>query len=266
MDEAARPLPVEAADVDGIPVIWVRPQQDVTPRRLVIFLIGFSGLKERVEPYLQDLARAGFIALSFDLWQHGSRGTETKEQIVARVFANFRRYMWPIIGQTALDATRVIDWAVEQFGVAPEVAMGGISLGGDISLAAAGLDTRIRRVAAIIATPDWLRPGMRRGNPPELLPPGTPDSYARFFYDRLNPITHLEAFAQRPAITFELGADDTHVPPEAALRFEAALRQRYPDYGDDLRVTLHLGCGHEVIPAMWDNCLAWFLAGISTPY
>ncbi len=260
-----QPLPVESTDVDGIPVIWVSPEQKVTPSRLVIFLSGFSGLKEGVEPHLQDLARAGFTGLSLDLWQHGPRGTETKAQIAARVFGNFRRYMWPIIGQTALDATRIIDWAIEQLGVAPEVAMGGISLGGDISLAAAGLDTRIRRVAAIIATADWLRPGMQRGNPPEELPPGTPDSYARFFYDRLNPITHLDAYAHRPALTFELGADDTHVPPEASLRFQAALRQRYLDYGDDLRVTLYLGRGHEVIPAMWENCLAWFLAGIPTP-
>jgi dienelactone hydrolase len=261
MDETLQQLPVEAADVDGIPVIWVGPQQDIAPRRLVIFLNGFSGLKEGVELYLQDLAQAGFVGLSFDLWQHGPRGSETTEQLAARVFGNFRRYMWPIIGQTALDATRIMDWATEQLGVAPEVAMGGISLGGDISLAAAGLDTRIRRVAAIIATPDWLRPGMQRGDPPEVLPPGMPDTYARFFYNQLNPITHLEAFAHRPALTFELGADDTHVPPEASLRFEAALRQRYLGYGDDLRVTLHLGCGHEVISAMWENCLAWFLAG-----
>ena len=85
------------------------------------------------------------------------------------MFGNFRRYMWPIIGQTALDATRIIDWASDRLGVAPDIAMGGISLGGDISLAAAGLDTRITRVAAIIATPDWLRPGMQRGTPPEVL-------------------------------------------------------------------------------------------------
>ena len=52
-------------------------------------------------------------------------------------------------------------------------------MGGDISVALAGIDHRIIRVAAIVATPDWTRPGMRdvRGSG-EILPQGEPDAYA----------------------------------------------------------------------------------------
>ncbi len=74
-------------------------------------------------------------------------------------------------------------------------------MGGDIAVAAAGLDHRVERVAAIIATPDWLRPGMQDlFNPGTVLPPGEPDAYAQYFYDHLNPLTHLAAFVHGPAI------------------------------------------------------------------
>lgn len=244
----------ESALVDGIPLLWVRP--DPTPlRRLVILLNGFTGTKEGQEPYLHELADAGMVGLSFDLWQHGERGTESSDQLGARVFGDFRRFMWPILGQSTLDTLRVIDWAMETLAVAPEVSMGGFSLGGDIAVAAAGLDTRIRRVAAMIATPDWLRPGMHMGD--RLLEQGTPDSYARFFYERLNPLTHPTAYAHRPAITFEVGADDRHVPPDGALRFEATVRALFPGYGDALRVTQHADIGHELTPLMWQYGLEW---------
>ncbi len=52
--------------------------------------------------------------------------------------------------------------------------------------------------------------------------------------------------------------DDVHVPPDGALRFQAALQECYPTYGDRLRVTLHPGTGHAVADPLWRNCLQWF--------
>jgi hypothetical protein len=98
--------------VDHIPVLWFEPLIHRPERQLILFLPHFSGAKEQTDPFLQDMAAAGFVALSFDPWQHGARGTESQEEIAARVFGNFRRYMWPILGQTTLDALRVIDWAM----------------------------------------------------------------------------------------------------------------------------------------------------------
>ena len=53
-----------------IPVAWIEPEP-TEERTLVIWLPGFSGTKEGVEPYLADLAEAGFVALGFDPYQHG---------------------------------------------------------------------------------------------------------------------------------------------------------------------------------------------------
>jgi len=137
--------------------------------------------------------------------------------------------------------------------------MGGISMGGDIAIAAAGIDHRIERAAAIVATPDWLRPGMQDiRNPGILLPSGEPDAYAQYFYDHLNPLTHLTTYAHGPDINFVCGEKDTHVPPDGALRFQSALREAYPSKIDRVLVKLIPGMGHMLDSKLWwPDCFAW---------
>jgi uncharacterized protein len=247
-----------AADVDGIPAVWTQPDNQDGDARIVLWLPWLTGTKETAVPFLRELAGCGFTAVSFDLWQHGERGTETAEQIASRVFGDFRRHMWPILGQTTLDALRVADWAAAEFG-ARNMAAGGVSAGGDIAVALAGIDQRISRVAAIAATPDWTRPGMRDiGDPSQVMPQGEPDAYAQWFYDHLDPLSHLSHYAHAPAIAFECGADDTHVSPDSAFRFRDALANAYPHAAAGVRVTLHPGTGHMESaqkPALLQNCL-----------
>ena len=261
MSNASQTLSSSSAWVDHIPVLWVEPQVQRPERQLIIFLPPFTGTKEQMLPYLQDLAGAGFVALSLDSWQHGERGTESQMEIGQRVFGNIRRHMWPILGQTTIDVLRVIDWAIATLHVEARIFIGGLSMGGDIAVAAAGLDHRIERVAATIATPDWLRPGMHDlFKPDTLLPTGAPDAYARYFYDQLNPLTHLSAFAHGPAIRFFCGEQDTHVPAAGALRFQSELRVAYPAAGEQVQVTLLPGVGHMDFtssPTWWSDCQAW---------
>lgn len=256
---------VSTSLVDHIPVIWVEPAVRRPAAPLALWLPALTMTKDDFLPFLGELAGEGFVAVSLDPWQHGQRGTESREQIMGRVFGDFRRHMWPILGQTTLDSLRVVDWARQTLAVGPEVVAGGVSMGGDIAVALAGIDQRITRVAAIVATPDWTRPGMTDFmDPSRVLPQGTADAYAQWFYDRLDPLTHLNAFARGPAITFECAADDTHVPPDGALRFQTALRSADPTMGEQIRVVVHGGRGHADgarDPALFQRCLAWFLDG-----
>ncbi len=231
--------------VDSIPVLVARPDPAVDRRRLAIWLPYFTGTKEAMAPTLERLARRGFTALSLDPWQHGERGTETGDELSGRVFAGFRRGMWPILGQTTLDALRVLDWAIDQFEVSADVVAGGISMGGDISVALAGADHRVRRVAAVVATPDWTRPGMASiADASEVLDQGEPSGYAAWLYRALDPMTNLARFTHGPAIRFELGAADTHVPPHSAFAFVDALRAVAPLAADRVQVIAHEGMGH----------------------
>jgi uncharacterized protein len=250
--------------VDDIPVIWYEPRRHRDQRRLAIMVTGLTGSTKDTLPYINDLADAGFLALSFDPWQHGGRGTESPDAIAMRVFGNFRRHMWPILGQTTLDTMRIIDWAIGTLGVRESVVMGGVSMGGDIAVAAAGIDRRIERVATVVSTPDWLRPGMRNlMNPAEVLSPGEPDAYARFFYDALNPLTHINAYARAPWIKFVCGAMDSHVPPDGALRFQQALQSEYPRAARHVEVKLVPGMRHMDVKQTdlwWPECLGWLNA------
>lgn len=250
-----------AAWVDHIPVIWFEPQVHRSSRQLIIFLHHLGGSKESTVPMLKDIAAQGFVALSFDAWQHGERGTESREALVKRVFGNFRYHMWPILGHTTLDTLRVIDWAVSSLEVEPHVYIGGLSMGGDVAVAAAGIDYRIERVAAVVATPDWLRPGMEDAfHPGTPLPPGKADQYAEYFYHRLNPLTNLASYAHDPAIYFLCGEKDTHVPPDGAFRFQSALREIHPAAAEQIRIHLISGLRHLDIRdhrLWWPDCLAW---------
>ncbi len=249
--------------VDHIPVLYVEPEGANHNRQLVIFLHHFSGKKERMMPVLEELAAQGYTALSFDAWQHGERGNESEQQIFERVFENFRHEMWPILGNTTLDVLRVIDWAIATLDVKEEIYLAGLSMGGDIAVAAAGIDKRIKRVAAVIATPDWLRPDMEdRLQSGNLIPVKKADSYAQYFYDQLNPLTHLSAYAHGPEIHFICGADDTHVRPDGAIRFHSLLRDNYPSAADNIEVTLLENFKHldaRDVKRWWPQCLAWLM-------
>jgi dienelactone hydrolase len=242
-----------SAKVDHIPVLWLEPVIGRSTRQLVLVVTGLGGTKETTLPLLGDLALAGFVALSLDAWQHGERGNETQEQLGKRVFGNFRRHFWPILGHTALDILRVIDWAVATLEIKLPVYMVGTSMGGDIAVSAAGVDHRIEKVATVACSPDWLRPGMQGS-------PGEPDSYAQYFYDHLDPLTHLDAYAHGPAISFVCGEMDTSVPPDGALRFQKALSDVYPASAEKIQVRVLPGKGHFDLVSpdpWWQDSLAW---------
>jgi dienelactone hydrolase len=244
--------------IDHIPLVWITPNLQQQAAKLAIWLPYGTGTKEDMFPYLEQLASVGFLAMSFDPWQHGERGTGMPpEQMFTMAMGDFPNTIWPIIGQSALDVLKVIDWAMTEYTITLPVCIGGISLGGDIAVAAAGTDSRIGVVSAINATPDWLRPGMHALG--QLVQFGRVGAYAQFFYENINPLTNLSGYADCPAITFECGAEDDHVPPDGALRFQTALGQTYLEQPDRLRVNLHPNVGHQEIPAMWHNSLEWFL-------
>ena len=66
MTTSSYPLSVLSSRAEDIPVIWLEPEAGPQPRRLAIWLPYFTGSKEAMQPNLEDLARAGFVALSFD--------------------------------------------------------------------------------------------------------------------------------------------------------------------------------------------------------
>ena len=202
--------------VDGVPVLWSAP---AAPTAILLHVPAFSQTKEQTQPVLDHALSLGFVAVAIDPYQHGARGTEDRNALTHRVFANFRREMWTIIGETALDVPRIAAWARTKFGADLPVHLTGLSMGGDVVVAAAPFVERVASVNAVVATPDWQRPGMRDIASGELVAQGTPDARPRLFFEYLNPIDHPERF-RALRVHFIVGELDTHVPPEAAYRFQ----------------------------------------------
>jgi uncharacterized protein len=165
--------------VEGIPVSWAVPRTGATGTAL--WLTHLGGSAEQAVPMLTRLAaERGLLAVSFDPPGHGRRGDGSSPgRLTGDVLACFRQRMWPLLGHTVLECLRVLDWAGNRFGVPGPLVAGGVSLGGDAAVALAGIDRRIRRVGAIVATPDWTRPAMRTlGEHPEVIGQGHADGYA----------------------------------------------------------------------------------------
>ncbi len=238
---------MKTAVVDGIPVCWLPPKDRA--EAILIHVPAFGQAKEGARPVLEFAAARGFMAVAFDAYQHGARGSEEREAMTRRVFASFRREMWTIIGETALDLPRVATWARQHSGALP-LHLTGLSMGGDAVVAAAPLIERVASVNAVVATPDWTRPGMRDIATGEPVPPGAPDPKAQVFFDALEPLRHPGRYTGL-RIHFINGASDTHVPPEAARRFRDAVNGL--GRAGPVRVTEKPGLGHLdfVDPHVW---------------
>ncbi len=248
---------IHTSKVESIPVLWIEPENMNKNTPMVIWLDGFTGSKERTVRKLHTLAKKGYLAISFDVYDHGERSIKG-EDIQERVFANFRSEMWPIIGGSSEDAIKVLDWSEKKFDISNKICMGGFSMGGDIAVVVAGMDKRINCVAAVVSTPDWLRPGMKETSfAHNIIPQGEANKKAQAYYDRLNPLTHVSNYGHEPAITFELGAKDVHIPATGALSFQQKLKRLYDD-PSKIRIVEHSGVGHKFRKDMWQNCLDWF--------
>ena len=248
--------------VEGIPVRWVAAD---APRGVALWRTHLGGTTERTAPMLARLAERGLLALSFDPPDGGRGAGGDPWQLAGEVLGAFRRRMWPLAGRTVLESLRVLDWADEHFAVAGPRVAGGVSMGGDVAVALADVDPRIDRVTAMVATPDWTRPGMQTlGEDHALLDQGEADRYAQWFFDALNPITHLEAYERDVAIAFLCAAADLHVPAEAAVRFRTALCDREPRAADRVRVELYDGLDHLEAASderLYPAALEWLIPG-----
>ena len=269
--------------VDSIPVYYTLPEgyKDGDDMKICTFLSGLSGDKEKmVQLFSNYITSRGYTGVFFDHFEHGERSrkgitslnasreemAELRKDIMDTCFSNMYHYGWEILGSGVLDAERVIDYFMENMPV-KEVVMGGVSMGGDTSVGVAGIDGRVNRILCFITSPDWMRPGMHELNGDALMDPGKPDAKSQWYYDQFNPITHLSRYTRGIDAVFACGENDTHIPPENAVRFIENLSRISPESAERMSIWWNKGHGHEIPGSQdLDMLFDWWLLGKEVIY
>jgi uncharacterized protein len=236
---------IEFETIDNIPIAFCRPDEHKSNNSIAIWLPYLGGNRETGIRELQKLASHGYFSISIDPWLHGERKGKQKKGVRNLVSNEFRVYMWQIIGITTIDVYRVIDWAINTFDLNENVVIGGLSMGGDIAISLAGIDTRITRVGVIAASPNWNRPGMTDVmDATKLIEQGNSTALGKWLYEKLNPMSNIKSFCRPLQIHIELGASDTHIHPDWTIEFKKELCKNYSDAEHNIEVVINEGCNH----------------------
>lgn len=212
-------------------------------RGTVLYYHGFSGDKERCEPYLTALAEAGFLAVSLDAAGHGDRRLADFETIFndERWDADFEATetdFLQLIDDTAAEVPSVLDDLAGRGWARPDrMGIGGRSLGGNISYAAVLADRRLRAAVSVVGSPEWTLP---RAHSPHHHP------------DRFFPVALLSQNAEH----------DEYVPAGPVRDFHARLEPWYARAPERIEYVEYPGTGHFLTPELnADSCrrlVTWF--------
>jgi hypothetical protein len=138
--ERARSGLVITHDTAGTIPLTVYRRPDATDAPAVIIAHGFAGSRKLMEAYALTLARAGYVAVSFDFAGHGTNPRPMSGDIT-RIEGTTRQLMAEI--------RRVTDYALALPQTGTRAALLGHSMAADIIVRQAIVDDRIRAVVAI---------------------------------------------------------------------------------------------------------------------
>lgn len=228
---------IERERLAQVPALIARPAGGPAPLPTVLWLHGFGADKDLHLPELYRFAEAGLLAVGIDAVGHGQRRLADFEQQFSGVSAASVRLFNRFVSDTVAELPQLIDALVERGLSDPKrVAVAGVSMGGCIVYGAIATDRRICAAAALLGSPESLRP-----DSPHL----TPD---RFFPTALLSIT---------------AGQDTVVPAAAARRLHEQLESRYRTHPERLHYREIAGATHFMPAEQWDSVVAQASAWLS---
>lgn len=236
---------IELDYVNEIPIAFCRPDKNKSNNSIAIWLPRLGGNRVTCIKELQKLASYGYFAISIDPWLHGDRMGNLEEDIRVLVFEQFRNYMWQILGITTMNVFQVVDWVIDSFNLNNNYATTGVSMGGDIAIALAGMDTRVSKVAAVASSPNWERPGMTDVmDSTKTIDQGKPNNFGNWLFRKLNPMSNLNSFRRPLKLHVELGELDTHINPQWMLHFERSVYTNYKNPELNIELVINNSVNH----------------------
>ena len=290
VDFAVEKLP--DGSTERVPALVVRPRAAREGARMpaVIVLHGTGGKKEGSRPWLDELARRGFVAVAIDGRYHGERaggqsGTKAYNAAVVDAWKSKPGdpQAHPFYYDTCWDAWRTIDYLQTRDDVDPgRVGMIGISKGGIETWLAGAVDDRVKVAVPAISMQSFRwsldhelyqarANTIREAHQDVAAELGEPKVNARVcrelwskvipgILDDFDGPSMVRLFAGRPLLILS-GERDPNCPIEGAeIAFLAAkVAYREARAEDRLKIMVARNTGHAITPEQHAAALDWFV-------
>jgi hypothetical protein len=219
--------------VGGVPLLLAFPPAGDAPRPMVLWFHGFGVDKEVHRKELEQLARAGFLAVGVDAAGHGARRLPDLDARQAAPHEQALRTMIGLAAQTADEVPSIVR-ALADDGLADAERVGvvGVSMGGYVVYQALLVEPSIRAAVAILGSPEW--------------PEGD------------SPHRHLDSFGHTALLSITAERDE-NVLPAAARELHRRLATEHADAAQryfELTGAVHLMSEEHWTQAM-DETLRW---------
>lgn len=276
-----------AADADNrVPGILLKSPGATGRRPVVIVLHGTGGSKEGELPYMAELVKDGFIAVSIDGRYHGARtkagkGSAEYVEAILRTFRTGKEH--PFFFDTAWDTMRLVDYLVTRDDIDPKrIGLFGTSKGGIEAYLVAAADPRIAVTVPCIGVESfrWAVENnswqSRIGTVQAAFDAAAKDSgvekpgaeFVHTFYSRVAPGLDREfdgpamvpLIAPRPLLSIN-GEIDPRTPKGGLDLCAEAARAAYKAAGAEEKFVLRIqpNTGHQVRPESKVLAREWFI-------
>lgn len=275
--------------IERVPVLIVRPDKAEEKQPAVLVLHGTGGTKDALRPWLNDLARQGFIAVAIDARYHGARsgGAKGADAYTAAITRAWRTptgqsQEHPFYYDTCWDIWRTADYLESRGDVDPKrIGVIGISMGGIETWLAAAVDERFAVAVPAIGVQSFrwsLENGQWQGRArtikaahdaaaKDLAEPAVNAKVCRALWDKVIPgmlgpfdcPSMVRLFAGRPLLILN-GELDPNCPLEGAQVAFTAAEAAFKEAGaaDMLKIDVARGVGHTVTADQRREALDWF--------
>jgi dienelactone hydrolase len=281
----------EDGTVERVPVLLVRPGAGDDQRRpAVIVLHGTGGNKDKMRPWLNDLARRGIIGVAIDARYHGDRagGAEGSAAYVAAITRAWRtpdrdRPEHPFYYDTCWDLWRTLDYLETRKDVdSARIGMLGTSMGGIETWLAGAVDDRVAVAIPAIGVQSFLWSlendkwqgrartiaAASQAAADDLGEKEVNAKVCRVLWNKVVPDilgpfdcpSMIRLFAGRPLLILNGELDPNCPLPGAEIAFAAA-KDAFKAAGASGRLEINVarGVGHAVTPEQRTAAFDWFV-------